>query len=196
MARDIIIYNNFYIEPDKISNAVDSLGFTFGKSDIYSAEVSVPIVPPDIIDLMSSITSKELVPSTDQYYGHILHIEKDQHVSNTTYADWCMAVCIDDESLFSFYRHKEKLWDRYPGNKKRLNEISQEMADYGCSSKTEFDEKIINGECKDLKNWTVDTQIPLFKNRAILFRPDMWHKFIPVENTSKIQLFFANESDS
>jgi len=208
--RNIIVYDDFYQDPDAVRKAVLDRGFPIPRGGTYPGRMSDAFIPTGLLNLFSSIAGTEVFRPLDDrsWFGQFrISLEGDpfEQWIHMDPSDWSAILYLNppgttpDGYGTSFWTHKETGWSGYPG-KTDTQIVTQEMKDKGYNSYQEIRERIIYKDGLDETKWIHDIFIPGKYNRLVMFRPWLWHSHMPKNNFGNtdetgrlVQLFFMRE---
>lgn len=208
--REIIIYDDFFADPDKVRAEVIQKGFQeMPGSKTYPGKMSEPYVTPEMYSLFASLIGadmRNLPPGS--WFGHFrLSLEADpfEQWIHMDPVPWSAIVYLNPDGTYpegfgtAFWKHKETGWNKYPAGY-ITGPANQEMLSKGYRDYQDLRQKVIYRDGLDESKWTQELFVPGKYNRMVLFRPTLFHSHMPKFNFGTdeqsgrlVQLFFFDE---
>ena len=190
----VIIYDNFYIDPDSVRKEILANTFEVLPNKVYyGGKISKQYSVPDIHNFFSTKIGAQSFRRVDDksYFGECRLSFKDDFFEqwiHTDESDWSAVVFLNLEGTYpeshgtAIWRHRETGWTTLPLD----------------SSKETRTRLIKDG--LDESKWELIEFIPGKYNRIVLFPSMLWHSMMPrdvfgIDNESArlAQLFFFDE---
>jgi len=197
--KSLIVYDDFYADPDAVRDLVFDMGFEAPDKTNYPGRNSTGVFQPAYwLELFSDLAGERLVPAKNSHCGgfRIQHageagrqyIHVDLPSLDTRWAGVCyLTPGWHPDAGTCFWRHRRTGLDALPYDTEWLKTIGIGSADdlY----------RFMNTEGTDPALWTPTSTVGWRWNRLILFRSNQWHSqgelFGDSDETGRlIQTFF------
>ncbi len=195
MYRSLLIVDDFYAEPLKVRQDALALGYpeVIGVRTFPGRNSDRPLVPQGFDQVIASLVGERIVSTTaaGAFHCHFRLTQAGEsgryhvHVDPSGLA-WVGVIYLslpaDCAGGTSFYRHKALGLDRTPHERAQIEAV-------GVASVP----ALLQRDGPDLDAWEQLMTVPMRFNRAILYRPWLWHSAGPgfgdrPENARLIQL--------
>ncbi len=196
MHRSLVVVEDFYNNPLEVRSAALSLGFPEhrGPRTFPGRNSAGPVVSPALDQAVSAIVGEPLRghPAETSFHGYCratLEGEESRYLVHVDPSNlWWVGVCYLSlpehcRGGTTFYRHRALGLDRTPTRQ-------EEIAALGLPGVAE----LLARDGRDPTAWEELMTVPMRFNRAIFYRPWLWHSAGPgfgdsVENGRMVQVF-------
>jgi len=203
MRRNIIILDDFYLNPDEVRQI--ALNFSYPEPEdsyTYPGKNSYEnYYPESLHQKFETILNRKLIPAQPNGYFR-LSLESDSYRQDVHVdPSWEFgAVCylnppeqVIDEGGTSFWMHNKTKMETCP-------QTDDEAKHYGYSSAKEAWWTTVYGEGLDRSKWTRYLLSPMKYNRIVIFRTNLWHSHNynfgnNLQDGRLVQLFFFNPTN-
>lgn len=197
--KKVVIYDNFYSNPDQIIEVIKTMEFESPNKGNYPGKNSKFIHYPEEFNNFFSWLTGEQVQAAKNSSAGLFRLTKESdsykqkiHVDlpsmNCSWAGVCyLNKEFSPDAGTKFWQHKETKMEELPLN---ISEASK----YGFNSLEDV-RKFMETDGLDESKWNQVMSVPMKYNRLVLFRPWMWHsigaQFGHDDLTARLtQLFF------
>jgi hypothetical protein len=209
--RNIIIFDDFFQNPDQVRSDVLNAGFRSIPGGTYPGRMSDPFISPGIADFFSSIIGAEARSAPNSWFGQFRVSLANDEFKQWIHVDpiaWSAIAYLNPEGTYpegygtAFWKHKATGWNGIPGSLGANSQVflNEDAASKNIKDYTEFRSKIIYGDGLDESKWNLDLFVPGKYNRIVIFRPTLFHSHMPkfnfgdTDETGRlIQLYFFDE---
>jgi hypothetical protein len=198
---DLIIIDDFYLEPDKVRNLALSTEYQrFGdKANFPGAESVRPFFTSNHIKRFEEIIGSNIKINPERLvFGKFRYCLKNDKAPTKIHFDkvsWAAIVYLSlnehCKGGLGIYKHKKTGLEKVPSTEEQLKRL-------GCKNIIEFDQKYVYPYSKQEEYWELIEEIPIKYNRLILFKGSKYFHGITqqfgdsIYNSRLSQVFFFN----